>query len=65
MVSYSDTQGRRAASVSGRHLRFAGSLGGTNIEVRGSNAVEVAVDRDAGEILITIGDVTVHLTRTR
>lgn len=48
-----------------RALRFAGSLGGMDIEVRGPDTVQVLADSDAGEILITIGEVTVRLVRAR
>ena len=46
--------------VSGRqHLRYAGTVGNVDVEVRGSG--EVTVSRTPGEIIIDTGSATVRL----
>jgi hypothetical protein len=42
-------------------LRYTGTLGGTEIEVRGSERVRVEVDEETGEIVIRSGDSVVRL----
>jgi membrane-associated protease RseP (regulator of RpoE activity) len=44
-----------------RPLRYTGTLGGTEIEVRGSENVRVEVDEETGEIVIRSGDSVVRL----
>jgi hypothetical protein len=53
--------GPEAEPTAERHLRFAGSLRGIDVEVRGAGPVVVSQDRAAGRIVIVTGDVTVML----
>lgn len=43
------------------HLRYAGTLGSTKIEVRGVNPVVVSAKEDEGEIIITTSGTTIRL----
>ncbi|MCP4545134.1 MAG: PDZ domain-containing protein [bacterium] len=53
----------RTADAGEQHLRYAGSLGDTDIEVRGVGEVEVTVDKGSNEIIIITSDFTVRLTQ--
>lgn len=44
-----------------QHLRFAGMVGNTNVEVRGLGSVEVSFDNATGELLIRTMDATVRM----
>ncbi|MEP7326749.1 MAG: hypothetical protein ABI836_12430, partial [Gemmatimonadota bacterium] len=39
-----------------QHLRFAGMVGNTNVEVRGLSSVDVSYDNETGELLIRTMD---------
>lgn len=49
------------ASVQEQHLRFAGSVGNTEVEVRGLSSVEVSYDNSTGELLIRTIDSTIRV----
>jgi hypothetical protein len=44
-----------------QHLRFAGMVGNTNVEVRGLSSVDVSYDNDTGELLIRTMDSTIRV----
>jgi hypothetical protein len=44
-----------------QHLRFAGSVGNTEVEVRGLSSVEVSYDNSTGELLIRTMDSTIRV----
>ena len=44
-----------------QHLRFAGSVGNTEVEVRGLSSVEVSYDNSTGELLIRTIDSTIRV----
>ncbi len=44
-----------------QHLRFAGSVGNTEVEVRGRSSVVVSYDRGTGELLISTLDSTIRV----
>ncbi len=44
-----------------QHLRFAGMVGNTNVEVRGLGSVEVTFDNATGELLIRTLDATIRM----
>jgi hypothetical protein len=44
-----------------QHLRFAGMVGNTNVEVRGLGSVEVSFDNASGELLIRTMDATIRM----
>jgi len=46
------------------HLRYAGSLGDVDLEVRGLDSVHVTVDETRGTVVIRTRDAVVRLTRT-
>ena len=48
-----------APNPEGRRLRYAGSVGGSDVEVRGLG--NVVVDDDGDEIVITTRDATIHI----
>ena len=49
------------ASDEDQHLRFAGSVGNTDVEVRGLSSVEVSYDNSTGELLIRTIDSTIRV----
>lgn len=44
-----------------QHLRFAGTVGQAEVEVRGLSSVEVTHDRQSGELLIRTQDATIRI----
>ncbi|HEV8123953.1 MAG TPA: PDZ domain-containing protein [Gemmatimonadales bacterium] len=44
-----------------QHLRFAGMVGNTNVEVRGLSSVDVSYDNETGELLIRTIDSTIRV----
>jgi hypothetical protein len=44
-----------------QHLRFSGSVGNTNVEVRGLSTVDVSYDNTTGELLIRTTDATIRV----
>lgn len=44
-----------------QHLRFSGSVGNTNVEVRGLSTVDVSYDNATGELLIRTTDATIRV----
>jgi hypothetical protein len=44
-----------------QHLRFAGSVGNTEVEVRGLSSVDVSFDNSTGELLIRTMDSTIRV----
>ncbi|MGE0354549.1 MAG: PDZ domain-containing protein [Gemmatimonadales bacterium] len=53
-----------AGTLAGRdaqHLRFAGSVGNTSVEVRGGGSVEVTFNDATGELLIRTSDATIRV----
>ncbi|MCP4655698.1 MAG: PDZ domain-containing protein, partial [bacterium] len=52
-----------ASDPSEHNLRYAGTLGDTDLEVRGSDSVEVTVDAGGERIFIRTGDATIRLSR--
>jgi hypothetical protein len=44
-----------------QHLRFAGMVGNTNVEVRGLSSVDVSYDNSTGELLIRTMDSTIRV----
>lgn len=44
-----------------QHLRFSGSVGNTNVEVRGLSTVDVSYDEATGELLIRTTDATIRV----
>jgi len=48
-----------------QHLRFAGSVGGAEVEVRGLSSVEVTHDEETGELLIRTADATIRIKTVR
>jgi hypothetical protein len=50
-----------AASPEAQHLRFAGMVGNTNVEVRGLSSVDVSYDNSTGELLIHTTDATIRI----
>jgi len=44
-----------------QHLRFAGMVGNTNVEVRGLSSVDVSYDNETGELLIRTMDSTIRV----
>ncbi len=50
--------------LGGEHLRYAGSLGDVDLEVRGRASVDVTVDEARGTILIRTLDAVVRLRKT-
>jgi len=44
-----------------QHLRFAGMVGNTNVEVRGLSTVDVSYDNETGELLIRTMDSTIRV----
>jgi hypothetical protein len=44
-----------------QHLRFAGSVGNTEVEVRGLSSVVVSYDNSTGELLIRTIDSTIRV----
>lgn len=54
----------RAPRADEEHLRWAGSLGDVDLEVRGLDSVHVTVDETRGTIVIRTHDALVRLTRT-
>ena len=50
-----------AASPEAQHLRFAGMVGNTNVEVRGLSSVDVSYDNSTGELLIHTTDATIRV----
>jgi membrane-associated protease RseP (regulator of RpoE activity) len=53
--------GRLLPSGEAQHLRFAGSVGNTEVEVRGLSSVEVSYDNSTGELLIRTLDSTIRV----
>lgn len=53
--------GGLGASDEEQHLRFAGSVGNTEVEVRGLSSVEVSYDNSTGELLIRTIDSTIRV----
>jgi membrane-associated protease RseP (regulator of RpoE activity) len=53
--------GRLVPSEEEQHLRFAGSVGNTEVEVRGLSSVEVSYDNSTGELLIRTLDSTIRV----
>lgn len=53
--------GHMIPSPDGQHLRFAGSVGNTDVEVRGRSSVEVSYDNSTGELLIRTIDSTIRV----
>jgi hypothetical protein len=50
-----------ASSPRNQHLRFAGAVGNTEVEVRGLSSVEVSYDTSTGELLIRTIDSTIRV----
>jgi len=50
-----------APSSEEQHLRFTGSVGNTEVEVRGLSSVEVSYDNSTGELLIRTIDSTIRV----
>jgi hypothetical protein len=48
-----------------RHLRYQGSIAGSDVEVRGSGAVAVTEDREAGELVITTPEATIRVRKSK
>lgn len=58
------SQGVLAGGIAGhepQHLRFAGSVGNTSVEVRGGGSVEVTFNDATGELLIRTSDATIRV----
>jgi hypothetical protein len=53
--------GRLTSTGGNQHLRFAGSVGNTEVEVRGLSSVEVSYDNSTGELLIRTVDSTIRV----
>jgi hypothetical protein len=53
--------GRQVPSDEEQHLRFTGSVGNTEVEVRGLSSVEVSYDNSTGELLIRTLDSTIRV----
>jgi hypothetical protein len=53
--------GRQIPSDEDQHLRFAGSVGNTEVEVRGLSSVDVSYDNSTGELLIRTLDSTIRV----
>jgi hypothetical protein len=54
-------RGDLSTSAEDQHLRFAGSVGNTEVEVRGLSSVEVSYDNSTGELLIRTLDSTIRV----
>jgi PDZ domain len=54
-------QERRLDQTEPQHLRFAGSVGNTEVEVRGQSTVDVSFDNSTGELLIRTLDATIRV----
>ena len=53
--------GHPTPSAEDQHLRFTGSVGNTEVEVRGLSSVEVSYDNSTGELLIRTIDSTIRV----
>ena len=51
----------QGSSADRQHLRFAGSVGNTDVEVRGLGSVETTYDDATGELLIRTSDATIRV----
>jgi DUF1009 family protein len=53
--------GEIAAAPETQHLRFAGTVGNTDVEVRGLSSVDVSYDNSTGDLLIRTRDATIRV----
>jgi hypothetical protein len=54
-------RGGQLSTTQEQHLRFAGSVGNTAVEVRGLSSVVVSYDNSTGELLIRTVDSTIRV----